>query len=119
MMEKLDCNGCRKCCMGDTIVLRPEHGDDVTRYKTKLAGGRRVLAKKSDGNCVYLGPKGCRIHGRAPHQCRIFDCRVYFLQFENDHEAFDRRLQGQTREALMEGRRRVRMARGVEAAANA
>ena len=25
--------------MGDTIVLRPEHGDDVTRYKTKLAGG--------------------------------------------------------------------------------
>lgn len=106
-LPALNCHGCRKCCLGDTITLRPEEGDDVTRYKTRLDGGRRVLAKGKDGNCVYLGKRGCQIHGRQPHDCRIFDCRAYFLRYEHDDEGLRLRLQSQARESLLEGRRRV------------
>jgi Fe-S-cluster containining protein len=54
-------------------------GDNPAQYKTKLENGERVLAKGKDGNCVYLGPKGCKIHGRAPQMCRLLDCRKYAL----------------------------------------
>lgn len=111
-LPPLRCGGCRRCCEGDTIVLRPEKGDDVTAYRTNLIDGVRVLKKKG-GNCIYLGPKGCRIYDRRPHDCRKFDCRAYFLRYENDPEGFHARLQTQAREAMLEGRRRVRAIRAA------
>lgn len=77
-LPPINCAGCRKCCLGDTITLLP--GDDPGRYKTKLVDGERVLRKKKDGNCVYLGSRGCTIYGSQPRMCRAFDCRVYALK---------------------------------------
>lgn len=34
-----------------------------------------MLAHKANGECVYLGKKGCTIHDRAPIVCKAFDCR--------------------------------------------
>lgn len=81
------CNGCTACCRNDAIVLLPEMGDDQAAYRTFPATnpitGRpcRMLAKKPDGACVYLGRAGCTIHGRAPAICREFDCRSFYRAF--------------------------------------
>jgi len=77
MPADLNCGGCVQCCIGDTITLQP--GDDPKRYKTELRNGKRVLRKGIDGNCVYLTPTGCGIHGSAPTECQKFDCRVYAM----------------------------------------
>lgn len=103
-LPPLKCGGCRKCCLGDTITLHP--GDDPTRYKTKVVDGKRVLAKGKDGNCIYLGVSGCRIYGRQPMECRVFDCRKYALLFSG----WSREKQAQrlaTSAALHEGLRRL------------
>lgn len=93
-------------------------GDDPSAYFTRPGpNGERVLARGANGDCVYLGPDGCRIHDRKPYECRAFDCRAYFSQVETDEEAFDARLRGPGREVLMEGRARVRRWRGTQAAA--
>lgn len=79
------CNGCTACCRRDLIVLHPEAGDDPDAYETvevvhPLNGSKALaLAQGPDGSCVYLGPTGCTIHDRAPHICRTFDCRRFFL----------------------------------------
>lgn len=106
-LPSLDCAGCRKCCLGDTITLLP--GDDPAAYKTKLIDGKRQLAKGRDGNCVYLGKSGCQIHGRAPYMCRRFDCRQYFLDAERLGEAaVQARL---AKPCFVEGKRRVELLR--------
>lgn len=102
-LAPLDCAGCRKCCLGDTITLVP--GDDPSLYKTKLVDGQRILAKGRDGNCVYLGPKGCRIHGRQPVMCRVFDCRRYAQAKAGAVETSPGRLA-----VIAEGRRRLGLA---------
>lgn len=76
-LTPLSCGGCRKCCLGDTITLM--EGDNPAHYKTKLVEGRRVLRKRKDGNCVYLGARGCTIWPKQPTMCRKFDCRIYAL----------------------------------------
>lgn len=108
-LPPLDCAGCRKCCLGDTITLLPEHGDNPANYKTRLVDGKRQLAKGRDGNCVYLGKAGCQIHGRAPFTCRRHDCRQYFLDAERlGPEAVAARGH---RPGFVEGRRRVELIR--------
>lgn len=79
-LPPLHCNGCRKCCEGDTITLEP--GDDASKYETVLVNGQLQLAKADDGNCVYLGPRGCKIHRQAPRVCKALDCRQYAHLFE-------------------------------------
>jgi Fe-S-cluster containining protein len=37
------------------------------------------LARRANGDCVYLGKTGCTIYGRRPRVCRNFDCRTLFL----------------------------------------
>jgi uncharacterized protein len=74
-MIALDCAGCTACCRGDRISLTVE--DDPSQYDTVVDGDRLVL-RRVNGNCVYLGAEGCTIHGRAPALCKAFDCRLYF-----------------------------------------
>lgn len=77
-LPPLACNGCRKCCIGDEVLLSP--GDDPARFKTKLRpDGKRALARKKDGNCVYLGSRGCTIQFDKPQMCRFYDCRNHAL----------------------------------------
>ncbi len=75
------CGSCHLCCRGDVIMLLPEEGDDVASYEHEivtLPEGTGAILKKRDGHCIYLGPKGCTIHDRAPAICRIFDCRRWY-----------------------------------------
>lgn len=77
------CNGCTLCCKNELIFLHPEDGDDVTAYETVPArhiDGRKglALARASNGDCLYLGPMGCTIHGRAPIICKEFDCGKFY-----------------------------------------
>jgi len=113
-LPPLNCGGCRTCCLGDTITLLP--GDDPAQFKTKLVDGRRQLAKGKDGNCVYLGPKGCKIHGRAPQMCRLLDCRKYALIFKTlgpEDQAVRRAMPGISA-TLDEGFRRLACIRASE-----
>jgi len=73
-LPRLNCNGCRKCCLGDSIRLGP--ADDPRRYRTRKVNGRHELAKGKDGNCIYLGERGCTIQSRKPLTCQLYDCRI-------------------------------------------
>jgi Fe-S-cluster containining protein len=79
---KLDCNGCTACCKHDAISIHPELGDIAANYETEphflpslAKDGVLMLKHKENCDCIYLGDKGCTIHGKAPAICREFDCR--------------------------------------------
>lgn len=80
---KVNCGNCHACC-GDLIMLRPDHGDDVSRYDAEKivlsgAGAGWALKKKADGTCVHLdSDKGCTVWPNHPFACRMFDCAAYF-----------------------------------------
>jgi len=80
-IAQVDCGTCTACCKKQVITLEPE--DDPTAYKHEIIQGKngelRVLAHKENGDCYYLGPTGCTIHGHQPAVCRAFDC-VAFAQ---------------------------------------
>ncbi len=67
-------------------MLSPEAGDIAELYETEDVHDHRrnrmakALAHKPNGDCIYLGPQGCTIHTWWPSLCRIFDCRLYYLQ---------------------------------------
>lgn len=69
------CGSCNLCCKKTLVLLLPDHGDKPETYETEPFDEGRVLKWKPNGDCFYLGEKGCTIHGRAPFMCRIFDCR--------------------------------------------
>jgi uncharacterized protein len=97
---RVPCNGCRACCQGgELVVLFPERGDELDTYDAitvdSTAGTITVLKHKPNGDCVYLGERGCSIHGRAPAVCRVFDCRRYFLSLPRN----ERRVMERTRKA--------------------
>lgn len=73
-LPPLNCGSCTRCCQGDTVWIQP--GEDPAPFKTKEVDGRHQLAKGKDGNCVYLGGRGCLIQDSKPLACRLFDCRV-------------------------------------------
>ena len=92
------CDGCTACCRGEQIILHPEDGDDPSQYETvpaKRSGGldrieeiyglkydgALALKQKPNGDCIYLGEKGCTIHDHRPAICRTFDCRKFVLKF--------------------------------------
>jgi hypothetical protein len=51
------------------------------RVLTDQATGSPIflLATEENGQCVYLGAKGCTIYERRPLLCRSFDCRAHYL----------------------------------------
>lgn len=88
MTEKersVPCGSCQACCQREWIILDPAAGDVIELYETedaidpKSALPAKALAHKPNGDCFYLAPGGCSIHGHRPHMCRIFDCRVHYL----------------------------------------
>lgn len=98
------CNGCTACCINDLIFLKPEFGDRVEDHagntveaSNPLTGERGVALKhkpkREGGGCIYLGPTGCTIHGRAPAVCRAFDCRRLYLSLFDIPRVERRRLQ--------------------------
>jgi hypothetical protein len=82
------------------VALIPSKGDDPGQYETEpLSLSEKFAAKlmqdigeapdykpvmlkrRANGECVYLGEAGCTIWDRAPHLCRIFDCRLWYQRF--------------------------------------
>lgn len=104
-LPPLSCNGCRKCCLGETITL--VRGDDPAKFEHEVDPERGVLVLKKgdDGNCVYLNETGCSIYGAQPIMCRSFDCRVYALNIATLPE-WQQALRAQL-PSLIEGRRRL------------
>ena len=75
--SEVPCGDCRACCSHDRIFLGPK--DDPRAFQWHLENGYAVLDRKVNGECVYLTPAGCGIHGKAPDICRRMDCRVLYL----------------------------------------
>jgi hypothetical protein len=82
------CKGCTACCRDNPgIFLHPDEGDDISAYQAvedanPLTGETCYrLAVKENGDCVYLGERGCAIYDSRPVICRSFDCRKALLRF--------------------------------------
>ena len=96
VVEKWDCQCCGLCCHGNTILLdkddlsklrsqqwekHPEFRGVKTAVRESLLGGRRVLAKRADGACVFLNQEGrCRIHESYGAVAKPAICRMFPLQ---------------------------------------
>jgi hypothetical protein len=84
--RSVPCGSCQFCCRKEWVLLSPEAGDVIELYETETvfdpvrSRPGKALAHKPNGDCVYLGPRGCTIHARRPSLCRIFDCRLFYLQ---------------------------------------
>ncbi|MBW1988172.1 MAG: YkgJ family cysteine cluster protein [Deltaproteobacteria bacterium] len=75
------CRMCGKCCHGyggtyvderETAAICEYLGigrEDFEKRYTAPSGGRRVLAQKADGYCVFFDEK-CSIHPVKPAMCR-------------------------------------------------
>lgn len=84
-VSNVPCGSCYVCCQWDAIILHPECGDDESGYHTVEYMGKRKLASKENGDCIYLDRKiGCTIHGHAPVICREFDCRMIAKKAKKD-----------------------------------
>jgi Fe-S-cluster containining protein len=105
-IAKIDCGSCRKCCKGDQLIILTD-ADDPNRFQChEIRPGVYAVDRAANGDCIYLGDKGCTIWGRHPEVCRIFDCAAFVKRM--DERAFDGvgpRLGG---EVVREGRRRLR-----------
>ena len=96
IVEKWDCHGCGRCCRGSTIPLdendlqklaeqrwedHPDFCGVRTVVRERLWRGRRVLAKRTDGYCVFFSPQGrCHIHELFGADAKPAVCRLYPLQ---------------------------------------
>jgi len=75
-MGEVPCGGCTLCCRRDNVMVRP--GDNPGQYQTvphPYVDGALALAQAPNGDCVYRGSQGCRIHATKPQTCRGMDCR--------------------------------------------
>jgi len=96
IVEPWDCHGCGHCCRGTVIPLdkddlqklaeqrwqeHPDFQGVRTVVRESLLGGRRVLAKRPDGRCVFLNADGrCRIHELHGAEAKPAVCRMFPFQ---------------------------------------
>lgn len=76
------CRRCLNCCHDKHIQLNPyevarlarNRGVSTTSVRRDFTqdGAGVVLAQKSDGACVFLGPEGCTVHPDRPLVCRLY-----------------------------------------------
>lgn len=79
-MKALECGECRACCQGPDRELILGHVDQMLCKHIGLAfdvdwRGTARLAQHLNGDCLYLGAKGCEVYADRPKACRAFDCR--------------------------------------------
>jgi Fe-S-cluster containining protein len=83
-MKPLKCGACTTCCQwGSDTAIRPvlTLGEEKL-FDNDFHKGSYALKAKSNGDCVYLGNKGCTIYKSRPMQCKSFDCRVLYKQMK-------------------------------------
>jgi hypothetical protein len=70
------CNGCTLCCHNDAIRILPH--EDASRWQTVPHAhmpDALMLAHKPNGDCIYLGERGCTRQDDKPQMCMEMDCR--------------------------------------------
>lgn len=86
--EHVACNGCTACCKREAIILVPEDTDPLliaacdeipSPDPYSDAPTTRVLRHRPNGDCVFLGERGCMIYDQRPAMCRTFSC-VKFVE---------------------------------------
>ena len=94
------CTQCGKCCTGapgfvwvnDEEVaaiaeFRQEPLEEFVGLHTRLAGNRRTLREKLNGDCIfYEAATGCTIYSVRPRQCRTWPFWETNLQSPEDWE---------------------------------
>lgn len=112
-MNEISCNGCRACCQYEALVLHPEMGDKPREYlcvtMTNPLTGNLVfaLARKENGECIYLGPEGCTNYINRPAICREFDCRKFYLKVKQGNVLMKLASDLAGDEVLKEGEKRL------------
>jgi Fe-S-cluster containining protein len=83
----------------DPIYVK-SHADDPTwqRFVFRRDGSRRILRRRDDGGCVFLGPHGCTL----PGDVRPLLCRLYPFDF-NEHGIYRTLARGCPLELLRRG----------------
>lgn len=80
-----ECQRCRACCRGEPgyvwvseaevaalAAALGQPAEDFRRECCRKVRGRTSLRERPDGDCVLLGPAGCRAYAARPTQCRTF-----------------------------------------------
>ncbi len=73
----LACGACTACCRNVKVEVGADEAqklDTVLIRRPDLPISTRMLRQRDNGDCVYLGPKGCEIYERRPAMCRAFHC---------------------------------------------
>lgn len=106
----VDCHGCQACCKKQLVTLEPPE-DDPAAFDCDViegpAGTLYSLKHKANGDCIYLGPDGCTIHGRQPVICRTFDCVAFAAQWPRARRRKEKTVPGWD-EVLKAGQHRLR-----------
>ena len=74
------CGRCNRCCHNKRIQVNPYEIARLARARGQSAAAFRaqsivdgVYLKQTDtGACVFLGPRGCEVHGDRPLVCRLY-----------------------------------------------
>ncbi len=75
------CHACNRCCRNKAIRVTPYEilmlarhlGQSTTDFiADHTEAGGTVLRSKDDGDCGFLGPRGCTVHQARPLACRIY-----------------------------------------------
>lgn len=98
-MIHIDCSGCGNHCCGRnpslTPVLLPSEEDRFKEHSVIVRTPNRelrVLAKKENGNCVFLDDKAmrCTVYGERPLECKLYPFLLDFSKEKPDAK-LDRR----------------------------
>ncbi|MBU1196290.1 MAG: YkgJ family cysteine cluster protein [Proteobacteria bacterium] len=95
--SKFKCLQCGACCQQDGYVrLREGESDKIAAYLnmaiyafiekyTRITRDRKALSliDKENGECIFLGPQGCRIQAVKPGQCLDFPQKWKFKAFSS------------------------------------
>lgn len=90
-----DCTRCGDCCRGWQVMLGPGEAERLSSFEWRgrddeLAdeavvvrrGARSILARTSDGACVFLGAENqCRIHEHFGGEAKPLMCRLFPFGF--------------------------------------
>lgn len=80
---RFECQGCGKCCTGSDgyVFITADEGAAMAAHlgmgkeeffssMTRNIFDRRALVDAPNGDCVFLGEKGCAVYPARPYQCR-------------------------------------------------
>ena len=93
IVERWDCHSCGVCCRGTTVPLdrtdlrkireqgweeTEELAGQKTIVRSALLGGKMVLGKQPNGDCIFLNENNrCRIHEKFGADAKPSVCRVF------------------------------------------